>query len=65
MALGSQSLAEAYQVGITIETMDIQDLETLIALTTQSNVTRVAENLLRGSQNHLAAFTRLADEVGE
>ncbi len=65
VALGSQSVADAYQVGITIETMDIQDLEVLIALTTQSDVTRVAENLLRGSQSHLAALTRLEGEVGK
>jgi hypothetical protein len=62
IALGSQSVMDAYQVGVDIEEMDITDLEDLIALTTQSDITRVAENLLNGSQNHLAAFTSLLNQ---
>ena len=58
VAQGSVSEAEALKVGVAIETKDIEDLERLIALTSHSDVEEVAENLLRGSQNHLRAFSR-------
>jgi hypothetical protein len=54
---GSRSLDDAYQVGVTIEEMDIQDLEDSLAQVTNSNVRRVYQNLLRASQNHLRAFS--------
>lgn len=56
---GSQSLQEALKVGVSIETLDIGDLEELISVSTRADVKNVAQNLLRGSQNHLAAFSRL------
>jgi hypothetical protein len=59
VAQGSQSLEEAYRVGVAIEEMDISDLEEFIAVSTHRDVTRVAGNLLSGSENHLAAFTTL------
>jgi hypothetical protein len=55
---GGVSAAEALKVGIAIETKDIGDLERLVALTTHSDVRVVAQNLLNGSRNHLAAFSR-------
>jgi hypothetical protein len=58
VAQGSVSEAEALKVGVIIETKDIEDLESLVALTSHSDVKEVAENLLRGSQNHLRAFSR-------
>ncbi len=54
---GSRSLADAYRVGVTIEEMDIQDLEDSLAQISNSNVRRVYENLLRASRNHLRAFS--------
>jgi hypothetical protein len=54
---GAQSLEEAFRVGVTIEELDIADLEELIGRTAHTDITRVMQNLLRGSQNHLAAFT--------
>jgi len=54
---GTQSLTEAFEVGRLIEVTDIADLEERIAHTTQSDVLTVYENLLAGSENHLAAFT--------
>ena len=54
---GSRSLNDAYQVGVTIEEMDIRDLEESLAKVSNSNVRRVYQNLLRASQNHLRAFS--------
>jgi hypothetical protein len=57
IAQGSQSLAAALQVGVTIEQVDIRDLQTRLASTTHSDIKSVYNNLLRGSTNHLRAFT--------
>lgn len=59
LAQGSLSVIDAYNVGVTIEEVDIADLEELIALSTHRDITRVAENLLRGSQRHLEEFNSL------
>ncbi|MGB4891943.1 MAG: DUF2202 domain-containing protein, partial [Propionicimonas sp.] len=61
LATGSESLANAYQVGITIENKDIADLQAAIAATTQTDVKAALSNLLNGSQHHLAAFTAAKD----
>lgn len=61
LATGSESLAKAYEVGITIETEDIADLKAVIAETTQADAKAVFTNLLNGSGNHLAAFTAAKD----
>jgi hypothetical protein len=61
VAQGSASLAAAAQVGIAIETMDIADLDEALAADQPADVTRVLSRLRAGSENHLAAFTRLAD----
>ena len=63
MAQGSTSLQDAYDVGIAIEESDIADLEKAIARTTEADAKRVFENLLRGSEHHLAAFE--AAKAGE
>jgi hypothetical protein len=57
VARGTRSLEEAFQVGVDIEELDIDDLEDLIGQTSHADITRVMQNLLRGSQNHLRAFT--------
>lgn len=57
LAQGKVSLAQAYDVGVAVETEDIADLKAAIAETTQADATRVFTNLMNGSQNHLAAFT--------
>lgn len=61
--LGAVSLPDALDAGRQIEEQDIADLTVALAETTAADVTRVFENLLRGSDNHLAAFTR-AKETG-
>lgn len=54
---GGRSLPEAYQVGVKIEEMDIADLERALKETNNATVRRVYSNLLRGSKNHLRAFS--------
>jgi len=63
---GAESLVEALTVGALIEDLDILDLEERLGATDRANIIRVFENLRRGSQNHLRAFTsRLAAEGAE
>lgn len=57
VAQGSQSLADALKVGISIEELDIQDLQVRIARTTNADIQLIYNNLLKGSGNHLRAFT--------
>jgi hypothetical protein len=59
VAQGSQSLAEALKVGVAIENLDIEDLQALLAIDPSADITQVAQSLLKGSENHLASFTRL------
>jgi hypothetical protein len=56
---GLTSLSAAADVGITIEKVDIADLDDAIATTEAADITRVLQNLRSGSENHLAAFTAL------
>jgi len=57
IALGSQSELDALQVGVLIEETDIEDLLAALEGTTTASLRQVYTNLLRGSENHLAAFT--------
>ena len=57
IAQGSKSTDEAWNVGIAIEELDIDDLEKLIAATTKADIILVYQNLLKGSESHLAAFS--------
>ena len=58
IAQGRTSSAEALKVGVLVEQTDIQDLKTHIAETSKADILQVYNNLLRGSQNHLRAFSR-------
>ena len=62
---GSASLVDALIVGATIEDLDIKDLRDFLAQTDNEDITAVYENLLRGSRNHLRAFTYLLSLNGE
>ncbi len=53
---GSQSITDALLVGGAIEEIDILDLQDGLKDTTNADVSRVFESLLRGSYNHLKAF---------
>ena len=61
LASGSEALAKAYEAGITVEKQDIADLKAAISQTTRTDVQAVLTNLLRGSENHLAAFAAARD----
>jgi hypothetical protein len=63
VSLGAVSLLDALNAGKAIEEQDIADLTVALSEVTAADVTRVFENLLRGSNNHLAAFDR-AIEIG-
>jgi len=62
---GSASLIDALIVGATIEDLDIKDLQDFLAQTDNADIAAVYENLLRGSINHLRAFTYLLSLNGE
>lgn len=64
VALGSASQIAALQVGVLIEETDITDLEAAISNTDKTDVIRVYNNLLKGSLNHLSAFTNNLAALG-
>lgn len=53
---GSKSAVDAYEVGIAIEELDIDDLTKMLATAKDPDVIAMMENLRRGSENHLRAF---------
>ncbi|MEN8040948.1 MAG: DUF2202 domain-containing protein [Actinomycetota bacterium] len=61
---GSESITAALEVGAIIEEVDIVDLEGYLADTTNPDIIRVYENLLRGSRNHLRAFVSQLEAAG-
>lgn len=63
-AQGSVSIIAALEAGIYIEELDINDLETFIGYTSQPALLRVYNNLLKGSNNHLAAFVNTLEAQG-
>jgi len=58
VADGGISLKDALEVGVTIEEVDIEDLRAALASTREKPLKNVFGNLLNGSLNHLAAFTK-------
>ncbi|SET85009.1 hypothetical protein SAMN05444285_12573 [Draconibacterium orientale] len=62
---GSAGLVEALKVGATIEDLDIADLQNLLAETENTDIIRVYENLLQGSENHMRGFVRNLEVLGE
>ena len=65
VATGSQSLADAYRVGATIEDLDIYDLDNALARTSNPDLTLVFQHLVSGSENHIRAFTSMLSNLGE
>ncbi|MDA0929530.1 MAG: DUF2202 domain-containing protein [Proteobacteria bacterium] len=64
VAQGAASQIAALQVGVLIEETDIADLEAAIGNTDKPDVIRVYNNLLKGSRNHLSAFTNNLAALG-
>ena len=64
--LGDNSLADALKVGAAIEEIDILDLQEALEFIEDNAIRQVYQNLLRGSENHLRAFTStLERQTGE
>lgn len=61
---GTVDLAAALEVGAVIEEVDILDLEDYLGRTSNLDIIRVYENLLRGSENHLRAFVSQLESMG-
>ncbi len=60
LALGQQSGTDALLVGAAIEDLDIYDLQSAIeAEVDNPDIICAFENLMKGSRNHLRAFTRV------
>jgi hypothetical protein len=55
---GSTDVAAAMQVGRDIENADIKDIRVMLKSTMPADMKLALNNLLRGSINHLAAFSR-------
>ncbi len=64
LALGMVSYVDALKVGVLIEEADLTDLELAIDGTDSVPLARTYEHLLRGSEHHLAAFTRSLAKAG-
>ena len=55
---GKTSITAAFSAGVTIEQTDIADLQKDLQSNMPADIQAALESLLRGSQNHLAAFSR-------
>lgn len=62
---GKISLADALNVGATIEDLDIYDLDERLALADNADIQMVFQNLSKGSRNHLRAFVFRLGLAGE
>ena len=62
-AKGMESLAKAAKVGITVEKVDIADINDMLDDKPAADITTVLKNLKSGSYNHLGAFRMLRDRV--
>ncbi len=66
VATGAKSPADALKVGAAIEEIDILDLQQNLTGMTNTSIRQVYESLLKGSENHLRAFTStFARQTGE
>jgi hypothetical protein len=58
LAQGSESVEAALAVGVTVEEVDIADLQEAVEGLQAPRAVAVYQNLLAGSENHLQAFSR-------
>ena len=63
-AQGAASLIDALIVGATIEDLDINDLNSQLLFIDNEDITLIYESLLKGSRNHLRAFTGRLTDLG-
>lgn len=62
---GSASLAAAFRVGATVEDLDIADLKDHLASADNEDILALYQNLMKGSRNHLRAFSSQLSLTGE
>ncbi|MDD2656927.1 MAG: DUF2202 domain-containing protein [Patescibacteria group bacterium] len=55
---GTKTIKDSLEVGAAIEEIDILDLQKRISQTDNQDIILVYENLMKGSRNHLRAFTK-------
>jgi len=61
---GEKSLIDALKVGDTIEDLDIHDLKIELKQTDNQDIKVAYQNLLKGSRNHMRAFTKMLLRAG-
>ena len=61
---GNASLVDALIVGATIEDLDLNDLDHMLAIAANDHVKLVGNNLAKGSRNHLRSFMRALTAQG-
>ncbi len=64
VADGSKSIEDALKVGATIEDLDIKDLQDWLAKVDNEDIKFAFCNLMKGSRNHLRAFTSQLERYG-
>jgi hypothetical protein len=64
VAKGSKSIVDAFEVGATIEDLDLFDLQKDLDSCDNADIQFVYGNLARGSRNHMRAFYRNLTNVG-
>ncbi len=62
---GKESLESAFWVGALVEDMDIYDLNNFVEEVDNQDINIVYQNLLSGSINHMRAFVRQLDKMGQ
>ena len=65
VAKGNVSIPESYQVGATIEDLDIFDLNRLLIDIDNQDIRLVYDMLTKGSRNHLRSFYKNIVNVGD
>jgi len=60
---GTTSLVKAARVGVTVEKVDIADIDEMLDAMPAADITQVLTNRKAGSYNHLGAFRALVDRV--
>jgi len=61
---GEKSVIDAFKVGDTIEDLDIHDLKIELKHTNNQDIKVAYQNLLKGSRNHMRAFTKMLLRAG-
>ena len=64
VARGEASMEGAFRVGATFEDLDLADIEEMIGASDNADILLVANNLAKGSRNHLRAFSKMLDRHG-